>query len=235
MLEVEGLVVRYGPVEALKGVALRVAQGEMVTIIGANGAGKTTLLRTIAGLLRPASGSIRYRGDDVTGRRSPVLVRRGLVLVPEGRAILQRLTVGENLQLGAYARGRPRPETLEMCLERFPILRERWRFAAGLLSGGEQQLLAIARALCSEPALLCLDEPSLGLAPRAVETIFSVVAQLRDRVTMLLVEQNAAIALSLADRGYVLETGRVVMEGPSAVLAEHKRVREAYLGVVADG
>lgn len=230
MLEVDGLVVRYGPVEALKGVEIRVGEGEAVTIVGSNGAGKTTLLRAVAGLLRPTAGRVRYRGEDVTGRGTPVLVRRGLVLVPEGRAILQRLSVGENLQLGAYARGRPRPETIELCLHHFPILRERWRFQAGLLSGGEQQMVAVARALCAEPTLLCLDEPSLGLAPLAVEAIFSVLAQLRERLTVLLVEQNAAMALRLADRGYVLETGRVVLQGSSDTLLQHRRVREAYLG-----
>jgi branched-chain amino acid transport system ATP-binding protein len=232
MLKTEGLRVRYGAIEAVKGVDVEVRANEIVTIIGANGAGKTSLLKAIAGLRRPATGRIWFDGRDATRLGSAELVRSGLVLVPEGRAIFQRLTVAENLYLGAYCQRRPRPATLDFCLETFPVLRERYRTPAGLLSGGEQQMLAIARALVAEPRVLCLDEPSLGLAPQVIEVIFGVLAKLRQRgVTLLLVEQNAQLALSIADRAYVLEMGRVSLSGSSGELLRNKRVREAYLGV----
>jgi branched-chain amino acid transport system ATP-binding protein len=235
VLRIEGLHVAYGLIEAVKGVDLEVGGNEIVTIVGANGAGKSTLLRTVAGLLRPRRGRILYGGRDVTALSASERVRRGLVLVPEGRAIFQRLTVAENLQLGAYTRGTPRASTLEFCLATFPALRQRWSMPAGLLSGGEQQMLAIARALLAEPRLLCLDEPSLGLAPLVVEAIFDVLGSLRERgLTLLLVEQNAQMALSLAGRAYVLETGRVTLHGAAADLLKDRRVREAYLGTLAE-
>ena len=231
MLEAADLRVSYGRIRALRGVSLSVREGEIVALIGPNGAGKTTLLSTLAGLLRPESGAVAFRGENV-GRRSPEdLVRLGLCLVPEGRSTLKHMTVRENLLLGAYSR-RDRaavPGDLERLLVRFPALRPRLAQKAGTLSGGEQQMLVIARALMGRPRLLLLDEPSLGLAPLVTAAIFATIGELsRDGVTILLVEQNARQALQLAHRAYVLELGRIVLEGTG--LLDHERVREAYLG-----
>lgn len=232
MLRVEGLAVRYGAIAAVKEVSLEVQRGELVTIIGANGAGKSTLLKAVCGLVRPAAGKVIFDGADITGMSSQHLVRRGLALVPEGRAIVGRLSVEDNLWLGAHVRRKPSAETMELCFSVFPQLRQRRKMIAGLLSGGEQQMLAISRALLSEPRLVCLDEPSLGLAPIIVEHIFGVMDRLRKEkdITIVLVEQNAHMALSVASRAYVLETGRVALSGTTEEVLQNPRVHEAYLG-----
>ncbi|WP_205624815.1 ATP-binding cassette domain-containing protein [Vulgatibacter incomptus] len=233
MLRVDGLHVSYGAIRALHGVSLEVRPGEIVALIGANGAGKSTTLRAISGMIAPSSGSIRLRSEEVTGRKAHELVPKGLAHAPEGRGIFLNLTVTENLRMGAFLRRDP--SGIEADLERsfalFPRLRERRAQVAGTLSGGEQQMLAIARALMSRPGLLLLDEPSLGLAPRIVEQIFDILRGVNaDGVAMLLVEQNAAKALQLANRAYVLETGRIVMEGGGSDLLASPDVRRAYLG-----
>jgi branched-chain amino acid transport system ATP-binding protein len=237
LLEVAGLKVAYGVIEALHGVDLVVRRGEIVTVIGANGAGKTTLLKAISGLVPAAAGTIRYRrdGETIDLGALPVheIVARGVGQVPEGRRIFQNLTVRENLDLGAYLR-RDRAaiaQELEEMFTLFPRLRERVGQNAGTLSGGEQQMLAMARALMSRPALLLLDEPSLGLAPKLVRAIFDVIRRVRERgTTLLLVEQNARMALEAADRAYVLEVGNVALSGPAAELAGDERVQRVYLG-----
>jgi branched-chain amino acid transport system ATP-binding protein len=216
MLEVQGLVVRYGGITALRGVDLAVREGEIVTLIGANGAGKSTLLSAVMGLVKPAAGRVRFQGRDITGRKAHLLSRQGLIMVPEGRRVFANLSVHENLLLGAYAR--PMDQELAADLEQvyrtFPRLAERRRQAAGTLSGGEQQMLALGRALMGRPRLLMLDEPSLGLAPLLVAEVFEIIRRIHAQgVTVLLIEQNAAAALSIAHRGYVLETGRVVLSG----------------------
>jgi branched-chain amino acid transport system ATP-binding protein len=230
MLEVRDLALSYGRIRALQGVSLIVRPGEIVTLVGPNGAGKSSLLRTVVGLERPQAGTVSYQGQRIEGRPVEALVRAGIVLVPEGRATLRHLTVRENLLLGAYVR---RDEAiasdLDGVLRRFPRLAERLSQKAGTLSGGEQQMLAIGRALMARPRLLLLDEPSLGLAPLIVRSIFATIGELRSEgVTILLVEQNAKQALQLADRAYVLETGSVVLEGTDLLADE--RVRAAYLG-----
>jgi len=230
-LQVRDLAVSYHTIRAVRGVSLDVRAGEVVALLGANGAGKSTLLRAVAGVLRPDRGRIHFDGIDVTGWAAHRVARRGLRLVPEGRGLLARMTVWENLLMGQYARGAGTARDLEAALERFPVLRQRRGQMASTLSGGEQQMLAIARALVGRPALLMLDEPSLGLAPRLVREIFAVVAQLkRDGVTIVLVEQNARQALAVADRAYILETGQVVLSGPAAELAAGEEVQRAYLG-----
>jgi branched-chain amino acid transport system ATP-binding protein len=233
ILEVEELHVSYGAITALRGITLRVGKGEVVALIGANGAGKTTTLRAVSGMLRPKSGRIRLEGQEVQGLKAHLLVPRGMAHAPEGRAIFLNLTVDENLDLGAYLR-RDRAqvaEDREYVFGLFPRLRERQRQVGGTLSGGEQQMLAISRALMSRPRLLLLDEPSLGLAPQVVETIFRILREVNARgVSILLVEQNAHLALSLAHHGYVLETGEVVMEGAGRTLLASPEVRRAYLG-----
>lgn len=241
MLQIENLHTSYGAIAALKGVSLRVERGHIVTLIGANGAGKTTLMRTISGLLRPKSGRVLY-DDSINGAANAVdlarlptheIVRRGIVSVPEGRGIFANLTVHENLQLGAYLRRDDAGirANLEHVLELFPRLRERLRQSAGTLSGGEQQMLAIARGLMGKPRLLLLDEPSLGLAPRLVQQIFETIQHInRDGVTILLVEQNAHMALHVAQYVYCLETGTVVLEGDAKELAKCEEVKRAYLG-----
>ena len=233
MLEIRDLSVRYGPIEALKGVSIDVAQGEIISIVGANGAGKSTLLRTISGLLRPAAGSIRFEGRDIGTAPTHEVVRAGLVQVPEGRMVLAKLSVLENL-LAATGIRSDKSEVardIDRAMERFPILRERARQLAGTLSGGQQQMLVIARALMARPKLLLLDEPSLGLAPVISSQVFAIIAEIRrEGVTVLLIEQNAKRALAIADRAYVLELGRVVLVGPAAELARHPQVVEAYLG-----
>jgi len=232
LLELKDLEVRYGGIRAVKGIALEVAQGELVCLIGANGAGKSTTLKAICGLAPVHAGSVRYDGSEITRARVHELPRRGLVLVPEGRGIFPQLTVQENLAMGAYAQGGGRIEQLsESQYASFPRLKERRRQVAGTLSGGEQQMLAIARALMSRPRLLLLDEPSMGLAPLMVAKIFDIVREIAQRgVTILLVEQNARLALELASRGYVMESGSITLAGESRSLLADPKVREAYLG-----
>ena len=233
LLEVDNLSVSYGAIEAIRGCSLRVEQGEIVTLIGGNGAGKSTTLRTISGLLTPKSGAIRFNGQAVQGRAPHSITQSGLIHVPEGRGIFANLTVDENLMLGAYSRNNSTEikADRELALNLFPRVRERLKQAAGTLSGGEQQMLAIARALLARPKLLMLDEPSLGLAPQIVQTIFQVIRQInRAGATILLVEQNAAMALQVAHRAYVIEVGSIEMEGPAAELAASDEVRKAYLG-----
>jgi branched-chain amino acid transport system ATP-binding protein len=232
MLEVRGLTTGYGNILAIREIDLAVPEGRIVCIIGANGAGKTTLLRTIAGVLRPAAGTITFLREEITALTPAQIVRRGIVLVPEGRAILSRMTVFENLEMGAYQRrdGRVR-EDIEATMERFPILKERRNLAGGSLSGGEQQMLAIARALLARPKLLLLDEPSLGLAPLVVSHIFRIIREInREGTTVLLVEQNVRQALKVSHCAYVLETGKIVHEGPSPELLNDPKIRESYLG-----
>ncbi len=233
LLSVTDLRAGYGPVEALKGVALEVRRGEIVTIIGANGAGKSTTLSCISGVLRVRGGSIRLHGEDVTNRKPHMLVGMGVAQVPEGRKIFSRLTVLENLELGAYIR-RDKQEIkndLERVYALFPILRERRSQLGGTLSGGEQQMLAIGRALMSRPKLLLMDEPSMGVAPILTAKIFDTIRELnKDGMTILLVEQNAHLALKTAHRGYVLETGEIVLENQATTLLNDPRVRQAYLG-----
>ena len=224
MLEVRDLVVRYGAIEAVHGISFDVAEGEVVALIGANGAGKTSTLAAISGLVRPARGTVRLAGRDLAGAAPHTIVRAGLVQVPEGREILARMSVHENLLLSGAS-------DATAMYERFPILAERRALPAGNLSGGEQQLLAIARALLARPRVLLLDEPSLGLAPKMVATVFGVLADLRaNGTTMLLVEQNAVRALRLADRAYVLELGRIALSGAGAALLQDGGVARAYLG-----
>jgi branched-chain amino acid transport system ATP-binding protein len=234
MLVLEGVDVFYGSVQALRGVSIRVEEGEIVTLIGSNGAGKSTTLRTISGLLRPRAGRVLFRGEEIGGARADRIVARGISHVPEGRRIFTSLTVGENLDMGAYlARDRAKAaEMRERVFGLFPRLRERIDQPGGTLSGGEQQMLAIGRALMSRPALLLLDEPSLGIAPILVQEIFREVAGINRELgtTILLVEQNAHMALGLASRGYVLETGRIVLEDAAPSLLANPQVREAYLG-----
>jgi branched-chain amino acid transport system ATP-binding protein len=233
LLELQDVQVAFGAIRAVRGVSLRVEPGEIVTLIGANGAGKTTTLRTISGLLRPTSGQILYDGRAIESLAPHLIVRSGLVQVPEGRGIFSNLTVDENLSLGAYSR---RDEEVrddrERVLQIFPRIRERLSQVAGTLSGGEQQMLAIGRALLARPRLLLLDEPSLGLAPQIVQQIFEIIADInRTGTTILLVEQNARMALKVANRAYVLEVGQIIMEGSAAELAASDEVRKAYLGV----
>ena len=231
VLQVESINVYYGSIHAVKDVSFRVEQGEVVTLIGANGAGKSTTLDTVAGLLRSQTGSVRFMGEELRHVPRHRLVGRGMALVPEGRRIFQQMTVQENLDMGGYCRGGDKSADVERVFERFPRLKERRRQVAGTLSGGEQQMLAMGRALMSHPKLLMLDEPSMGLAPLLVEQIFDIIRQLHaDGTTILLVEQNAQAALAVADRGYVLETGRIVTEGSGAALLESDAIKKAYLG-----
>ena len=228
LLEVKGLEVRYGGIRAVKGIDLEVAQGELVCLIGANGAGKSSTLKAICRLIPSAAQKIAYGGESLAAARVHELPRKGLVLVPEGRGVFPQLTVQENLAMGAYARGGGDPEAQYVT---FPRLRERRHQIAGTLSGGEQQMLAIARALMSEPQLLLLDEPSMGLAPLMVAKIFEIVRDIAARgVTILLVEQNALLALEAAGRGYVMESGAITLSGDAKSLLRDERVREAYLG-----
>ena len=232
LLKVDNMHVYYGNIHAIKGISFEVFEDEIVTLIGANGAGKSTTLNTISGLMKPRSGHITFDGKDLTGMPCNKIVFLGMALCPEGRRIFQQMTVKENLEMGGYSR--PANEidaSIEDVFQRFPRLKEREKQIAGTLSGGEQQMLAIGRALMSKPKLLMLDEPSMGLAPILVEQIFDIVKELhRAGVTILLVEQNAQMALSVADRAYVLETGRITMEGPASELLNNDDVRKAYLG-----
>ena len=233
MLKVENLVVSYGGIEALKGISLEVPEGKIVTLIGANGAGKSTLLRSIIGLVKPGQGKISYEEKDITGLNSQKIVQTGITLVPEGRRVFPNLTVLENLKIGAYLRNDKEgiEKDIRWIYDLFPRLEERSWQMAGTLSGGEQQMLAMARALMSRPKLLLLDEPSMGLAPLLVKEIFNIIKEINaSGTTVLLVEQNANMALSIADKAYVLETGRITLSGTAAELASSEEVRKAYLG-----
>jgi branched-chain amino acid transport system ATP-binding protein len=233
MLRIEDLRVNYGAIQAVKGISFEVADKELVALIGSNGAGKSTTLKTISGIVRPSGGSIFYHGEDLIRKPTHQIVSSGIVQAPEGRQIFGTLTARENLMLGAIARSDREnfAADLDMVFDLFPILRERIAQRAGTLSGGEQQMLAIARALMGKPKLLLLDEPSLGLAPLIVNRIFDVIRRLKESgVTILLVEQNARKALAIADRAYVLETGQIGLSGPAAELARNPAVEQAYLG-----
>lgn len=232
LLDIDKLDVRYGQIQALKGVSLHVTEGEIVTLLGANGAGKTTLMRTVSGLLRPHAGDIRFRGRSIVRVGADRIVRLGISQVPEGRRVFPTLTVAENLMLGGYTRPPAEAaQSLDQVLRMFPRLQERGKQLAGTLSGGEQQMLAIGRSLMAKPKLLLLDEPSLGLAPIIVRDIFRSLRQIREQgMTVLLVEQNARMALKLADRGYVLETGRIALQGSARELLQSPEVQATYLG-----
>ena len=232
MLKVDGINVYYGSIHAIKGVSFEVNEGEIVTLIGANGAGKSTTLNTIAGLLKPKTGIVEFQGESLIGVPSHKIVNKGMALCPEGRRVFLQLSVQENLEMGAYTRQSSEvADSIADIYDRFPRLKERYKQTAGTLSGGEQQMLAMGRALMSKPKLLMLDEPSMGLAPILVEQIFDIIKELNKAgTTILLVEQNAQMALAIADRGYVLETGRVVSTGTGAELLNDDAVRKAYLG-----
>ena len=232
-LQVRNLESYYGPVLAVRGISLDVPAGAIVALLGANGAGKTTVLKTISGVLQPDKGTVRFAGEAIARQEPDAIVRRGIVHVPEGREIFPLLSVAQNLAMGAYSRtDRAVPDDIERVLGYFPILRERLAQSAGTLSGGQQQMLALARGLMARPKLMLLDEPSLGLSPRLVRDIFGVIRRLnRDRgIGMLLVEQNARLALDTADFGYVMETGRIVLDGPAETLRQSRDVQEFYLG-----
>ena len=231
LLHIENLQVRYGGIEAVKGVSFDVHEGEIVTLIGANGAGKSSTLRSIAGLEKPSGGRIVFRGDDLTGRDATSIVKKGITLVPEGRRIFADLTVLENLKVGAYLRKDDISEDIQWVYDLFPRLRERSWQLGGTLSGGEQQMLAVGRALMSRPKLMMMDEPSLGLAPLIVKDIFSIIKEINKQgVTILLIEQNANMALKTADTGYVMETGRITLSGTGRELLTNEGVKAAYLG-----
>ena len=233
MLKVEDLVVSYGGIEALKGISLNVPDGKIITLIGANGAGKSTLLRTIIGLVKPASGKISYNEKEITALNSQKIVTTGITLVPEGRRVFSNLTVLENLKIGAYMRNDKAEieKDIEWIYSMFPRLQERNWQLAGTLSGGEQQMLAVGRALMCRPKLIMMDEPSLGLAPLVIKDIFRIIQEINAKgMTILLIEQNANMALKIADWAYVLETGRITMEGTGKELLENPQIREAYLG-----
>lgn len=232
LLEIRDLEVAYGTIPALRGISVEVQKGEVVTLIGANGAGKTTTLRTISGLLKPRRGEVRFNGAEISGVKPHVITAMGVSHVPEGRGIFANLSVADNLELGAYLRkDRVAKWEYERIFALFPLLQERFKANAGTLSGGEQQMLAISRALMSKPSLLLLDEPSLGLAPQMVQTIFRVVREINEEgTTILLVEQNAHMALTTAHRGYVMETGRIVLQDTTKALLASDRIRKAYLG-----
>ena len=233
MLKVENLVVSYGGIEALKGISLNVPEGKIITLIGANGAGKSTLLRTIIGLVKPESGKISYNEKEITALNSQKIVTTGITLVPEGRRVFSNLTVLENLKIGAYMRNDKAEieKDIEWIYSLFPRLKERNWQLAGTLSGGEQQMLAVGRALMCRPKLVMMDEPSLGLAPLVIKDIFRIIQEINAKgMTILLIEQNANMALKIADWAYVLETGRITMEGTGKELLENPQIREAYLG-----
>ncbi len=231
MLKIDGLKVNYGGIEAVKGISFEVPDRSIVTLIGANGAGKSTTLRSIVGLVRPAAGNIQLEGEELTGLPTDRIVSKGITLVPEGRRVFPDLTVLENLKIGAYLRNDSLDDDINWVYELFPRLKERSWQAAGTLSGGEQQMLAVGRALMSRPKIMMMDEPSLGLAPIVVRGIFDIIREInRQGVTILLVEQNANMALKIADLGYVLETGRITMSDTGAALLANEKVKEAYLG-----
>lgn len=233
MLKVEDINVYYGNIQALEGISLEIHQGEIVTLIGANGAGKSTLLKTVSGILKPKQGKILYEGNVINGKAAQTIVKQGISHVPEGRRVFANMTVEENLQLGAFLRKDKNgiKQDMEKVYELFPRLLERLKQQAGTLSGGEQQMLAMGRALMAKPKLLLLDEPSMGLAPLLVKTIFRIIEEINKAgTTILLVEQNANLALSIADRAYVVETGRIVLSGDAAELTSSEQVKMAYLG-----
>jgi branched-chain amino acid transport system ATP-binding protein len=236
MLRIDNLVVAYGGIEALKGISLEVEEGKIVTLIGANGAGKSTTLRSIMGLVKPRQGKITYGDKNLLGMKTQDMVRQGITLVPEGRRVFPNLTVLENLKIGAFARNDEKniKEDMELVYSLFPRLKERTWQLAGTLSGGEQQMLAVGRALMSRPKLMMMDEPSLGLAPLIVKDIFNIIKEVNKQgVTILLIEQNANAALHIADIGYVMETGRITMKGTGAELLANPDVKKAYLGEAA--
>lgn len=231
MLKIEHLSVNYGGIEAVRDISFEVPEGTIVTLIGANGAGKSTTLRSIAGLIKPRAGSITYNGEELIGKPTNEIVKRGITLVPEGRRVFPDMTVLENLKIGAYLRNDSLTEDIRWVYELFPRLEERSWQAAGTLSGGEQQMLAVGRALMSKPKVIMMDEPSLGLAPIIVQGIFDIIKEInRQGVTVLLIEQNANMALHTADMAYVLETGRITMTGPGKELLKDENVKKAYLG-----
>ena len=231
MLKVENLKVNFGGIEAVKGISFEVNEGEIVTLIGSNGAGKSTTLRAISGLVKPSDGKILFEGEDITKISSSEIVGKGITLCPEGRRIFPDLTVIENIKIGAYLRNDDLSQDIEKCHRLFPILKEREKQLAGTLSGGEQQMLAVARSLMSRPKIMMLDEPSLGLAPLVVKDIFNILKEINEEgVTILLIEQNANMALRLADKAYVLETGTIVMDGTGKELLDNPKIKEAYLG-----
>ncbi len=231
LLEVDGVDTYYGPIHILQGLTLRVAAGELVCLLGGNASGKSTTLKTILGIVAPRNGSVAFDGEDVTRRTTSYRIRKGMAIVPENRRLFAPMTVLENLQMGAYLHGGGAKEDFDRVYELFPLLHERRTQLAGTLSGGEQQMVAMGRALMSKPKLLLMDEPSMGLAPILVERSFEIIEQVHQSgVAMLVVEQNANVSLSIADRGYVLSTGRLVLEGPAASLREDEDLRKAYLG-----
>ncbi len=231
ILSIHDLSVNYGGIEAVKGISFDVHEGEIVTLIGANGAGKSSTLRTIAGLVKPSGGTINFRGDNITGRDATTIVKKGITLVPEGRHIFPDLTVLENLKVGAYLRSDDISGDIQWVYDLFPRLRERSWQAGGTLSGGEQQMLAVGRALMARPKLIMMDEPSLGLAPLVVRDIFEIIRQInRQGVSILLIEQNANMALKVADSAYVMETGRITLSGAGKDLLNNEAVKKAYLG-----
>ncbi len=231
ILSIHDLSVNYGGIEAVKGISFDVHEGEIVTLIGANGAGKSSALRTITGLVKPSGGTINFRGDDITGRDATTIVKKGITLVPEGRHIFQDLTVLENLKVGAYLRSDDISGDIQWVYDLFPRLRERSWQAGGTLSGGEQQMLAVGRALMARPKLIMMDEPSLGLAPLVVRDIFEIIRQInRQGVSILLIEQNANMALKVADSAYVMETGCITLSGAGKDLLNNEAVKKAYLG-----
>lgn len=231
MLKVEDLKVNFGGIEAVKGISFEVKEGEIVTLIGSNGAGKTTTLRTISGVVKPTSGKVSFDGLDITGIEPSEIVNKGITLCPEGRRIFPDMTVLENIKIGAFLREDDISRDIERCHRLFPILKERTNQLAGTLSGGEQQMLAVARSLMSKPKIMMLDEPSLGLAPLVVKNIFDIIKTInQEGVTILLIEQNANMALRIADKAYVLETGKIMMEGTGKELLANPKIKEAYLG-----
>ena len=231
LLELDAVDTYYGPIHILQGLTLRVAAGELVCLLGGNASGKSTTLKTILGIVAPRNGSVAFDGEDVTRRTTSYRIRKGMAIVPENRRLFAPMTVLENLQMGAYLHGGGTKEDFDRVYELFPLLHERRSQLAGTLSGGEQQMVAMGRALMSKPKLLLMDEPSMGLAPILVERSFEIIEQVHESgVAMLVVEQNANVSLSIADRGYVLSTGRLVLEGPAASLREDEDLRKAYLG-----
>lgn len=237
ILEIKDLVVSYGGIEAVKGISFDVPKGKIVTLIGANGAGKSTILKTVAGVVKPKNASILFEGAEIAGKTPDFIVSKGVTLVPEGRRVFPNLTVSENLKIGAYLRKDKKAiqKDTEHVYELFPRLKERSWQLAGTLSGGEQQMLAVGRALMSSPKLIMMDEPSLGLAPLVVQDIFSIIRQINSEgITVLLIEQNANMALKIADKAYVMETGRITTEGTGAELLADETIKEAYLGKTKD-
>ena len=231
ILEIRDLVVSYGGIEAVKGISMDVPEGQIITLIGANGAGKSTTLKSISGIVRPKGASIKFNGEEIFGKTPNYIVSKGITLVPEGRRVFDNLTVAENLRIGAYLRKDNLKADMDYVYGLFPRLKEREWQMAGTLSGGEQQMLAVGRALMSRPKLIMMDEPSLGLAPLIVKSIFEIIKTINNEgITVLLIEQNANMALKVADKGYVMETGEIKMEGTGAELLANEEIKEAYLG-----